>query len=93
MARPHIEFVQCQNIPWADVGGGVQVKRLNADPDSTAATLIQRCSPGWTSSVGAQDAYAQELFVLDGALDVDGRRYGRHSYLFRPGGGVPRGGV
>jgi hypothetical protein len=86
MARPHIEFVQCQNIPWRKEAHGVEVKMLNTDPETTEATLIRRVPPGWSQRWEDTDP-AQELFLLDGALEVNGRRHDRHSYLFRPKGG------
>lgn len=32
MSRPHIEFVQTQNIDWVRQADGSEIKRLNIDP-------------------------------------------------------------
>ena len=47
MARSHIEFVQCQNIDWQDGPDCTRIKLLNADPGSTAGTLLIQYPAGW----------------------------------------------
>ena len=86
MARPHIEFVQCQNIDWQDGPDGTRIKLLNADPDSTAATLLVQYPAGWRAPKAAADAPAEEWFVLEGAIETTTACQGRHAYNFHPAG-------
>jgi hypothetical protein len=86
MARPHIEFVQCQNIAWQQGPDGTLMKLLNADPDSTAATMLIQYPAGWVAPKTLADAPAEEWFVLEGAVETDAGRHGRHAYAFRPAG-------
>ncbi|HWU04171.1 MAG TPA: DUF4437 domain-containing protein [Novosphingobium sp.] len=83
MARAHIEFVQTQWIDWQPLPDGSAAKRLNGDEETGAETLILRYPPGF-----AQDRaeLAEEIFVLEGALTLDGQAMGRHAYAFVPHG-------
>lgn len=90
MARPWIEFVQCQRLPWqtdclADVRAGVRCKVLSADPESGACSLLARYPSGWRADGGALSA-DDELFVLDGALRIGEREYAEWSYAHLPRG-------
>jgi hypothetical protein len=102
MARPHILFVQSQFLPWDEgvVGGArndVRVKTLSHDREDGSCSLIVHYPPGW----GRRDAEAldatEEFFVLEGALEINGRTYGQHAYANLPAGytrqtaGAPRG--
>lgn len=84
MARPHIEFVQTQNIDWQIQPDGSRTKLLNADPDSAEATVLVRYPAGFAAPALRSNDPAEEYFVLDGALRVDGRVCGRHAYGFIP---------
>ena len=86
MARPHIEFVQCQNIDWQEGPDGTLIKLLNADPDSTAATLLIKYPAGWRAREPAAEAPAEEWFVLEGAMQTTDGHHGRHAYRFHPAG-------
>lgn len=86
MARPHIEFVQTQNVGWTDMPDGSRAKVLSSDETSTDATLIVRYPAGWSSDAFAPDAPAEEYFVLDGVILTDGEECGQHSYGFIPAG-------
>lgn len=76
MARPHIEFVQTQNIDWQMQPDGSQQKLLNADPDSAEATLLVRYPAGFAAPTLGPDDPAEEYFVLDSALRIDDRARG-----------------
>src|SRR5689334_19955462 len=84
MPRPHIEFVQTQNIDWQEQPDGSATKLLNADPESGEATLLVRYPPGYGSGAMATEDGAEEYFVLDGAIAVDGTERRRHFYGFLP---------
>jgi Domain of unknown function (DUF4437) len=93
MARPHICFVQAQAIPWsAGLPGGarddVAHKLLSRDDLDGSSTMVVRYPAGWRRD-GAEylDAH-EEFLVLDGAIEIDGRSYGRHAYAFLPAGRV-----
>lgn len=85
MARPHIEFVQVQNVPWAYRADGRAERVLNEDRDTGAATLMVRYLAGYRAPA-ATDSGAEEFFVLDGEVEVDGVTHGRHAYGFLPRG-------
>jgi hypothetical protein len=94
MARPHIEFIQSQWLPLdpgfpggARPGAAAQV--LSRDPDDGACSLLVHYPPGWSVDEQALDA-DEELFVLDGALELDGRVLGPHCYAHLPRGFLRR---
>ena len=84
MARPHIEFVQVQNVPWVYQPDGRAERMLNGDPLTGEATLMVRYLAGYRAPALQIEDGAEEFLVLDGALDIDGRSYGRHGYGFLP---------
>lgn len=86
MARPHIEFIHAQNVPFTSRADGAEEKILNADPLTGEATLIVRYPPGFAASANSADAGAEEFFVLDGTITIDGRARGYHAYGFLPEG-------
>jgi hypothetical protein len=91
MARPHIEFVQSQVIPFEHglYGGArpeIMSRILSRDEDTGAASTVLRYPPGWRRDEPHALAADEELFVLEGALVVNGRTYGKHVY-----GHLPRG--
>ncbi|MFY7835387.1 MAG: cupin domain-containing protein [Novosphingobium sp.] len=86
MARPHIEFVHAQNVGWTPRADGAEEKVLNADPLSDEATLIVRYPPGYSAPASSPDHGAEEFFVLDGAIDIDGEKRRAHAYGFLPQG-------
>ncbi|MBF7013587.1 cupin domain-containing protein [Novosphingobium resinovorum] len=86
MARPHIEFIQTQNVDWRERSDGVLEKRLSHDPLSTDATLIVRLPPGFVPGPRTAGEPGFEYFVLDGAVTVDERPCARHAYGFIPQG-------
>jgi quercetin dioxygenase-like cupin family protein len=85
MARPHIEFVQVQNVGWTYLADGRAERVLNADPDTGAETVMLRYLAGYRAGAETHQR-AEEFFVLDGAVEIDGVIRGRHSYGFLPRG-------
>jgi hypothetical protein len=96
MARPHIEFVHEQSIAWSDATPGsghpgTTVRVLSVDDETGASTVIVRYPPGWERSGSEHLTADEELFVLDGELELNGLVYGAPSYAFLPAGYPRRG--
>jgi len=91
VARPHIEFIQSQWLPlvgdWpgVDARPGTACRMLSRDPDDGACSVIIHYPAGWTIAEQAL-AVDEELFVLDGVLELDGRTLGPHCYAHLPAG-------
>lgn len=86
MARPHIEFVQTQNVEWQAQPDGTLTKLLNADPVDGEETSLIRYPAGFSrGDLGPEDR-AEEYFVLDGSVVVNGLERGYHAYGFTPRG-------
>ncbi|MDX2222873.1 MAG: cupin domain-containing protein [Rhodospirillaceae bacterium] len=91
MARPHIEFVHAQHLPWSKRAlpgplGELDCRMLSRDPGHGDCTAILRYPPGWRRPGPEQLSAAHELYVLDGELDISGRRYGIDCYAYLPAG-------
>lgn len=84
MTRPHLEFVQTQNVAWQALPDGSARKPLSIDPDSTDSTTIVRLPPGYRRGPLVRAEPAMEFFVLDGAIELDGQPGGLHFYGFVP---------
>jgi hypothetical protein len=87
-------FIQSQALPWSPDASpfgrmGAAYRLLSRDSTSGAATLLMRYPPGWRADPGAIGA-TEELFVLDGALEIGTQRYGFYDYGCLPAG-YPRG--
>ena len=99
MARPHIEFIQAQRLPWLDndLGtgrAGVRAKVLSRDSDSGEVSAIMQVPPRWDHGPEIL-AVDEEFFVLDGQIEhikKDGTVviYSADTYGFWPKG-FPRG--
>jgi len=91
MARPHIEFVQSQVLPFLEgvPGGtreGVKSRILSIDDDQGDSSLQVRYPAGWSASEPHYIDVDEELFVLEGSLVINGRTYGKHDYGHLPAG-------
>ncbi|MDX2221576.1 MAG: DUF4437 domain-containing protein [Rhodospirillaceae bacterium] len=91
MARPLIEFVFAQHLPWTPgLPGGarddVSAKILSADAATGAITALVRYPAGWRREVPERLAAEEEFYVLDGALIIDGQVYARDTYACLPAG-------
>ena len=90
--RPHIDFVQAQNLPWqnADIVDrpSLSLKLLSQDPESGALSVLLRYPAGWSAIDEWLDA-DEEFFVLDGSLEINGKVYHDHTYANLPSG-TPR---
>ncbi len=87
MARPHIEFVQAQHLPWqpAPWRAGAAMKVLSRDGASGAVSAILRYPAGWSTPAAVLNV-DEEFLVLDGALEHGGERHGPDGYAFWPAG-------
>ena len=86
MARPYIEFVQTQNVDWEDQADGTRLKRLNVDPVDGEETCLVRYPAGFSRPDQGPEDRAEEYFVLDGSIAIDGVERGYHAYGFTPRG-------
>jgi hypothetical protein len=92
MARPHIEWIQAQALPWQE--GAIparpraDAKVLSRDDTTGARSCIIRYPAGYARDAEWLDA-DEEFWVLDGAIEVDGVAYGEHTYAHLPRG-MPR---
>jgi hypothetical protein len=91
MPRPHIEFIQQQDLSFerADLGadrGDVRIKRLSADPETGATSSLIAFSAGWRRRQTSHFLADEELYVLSGDLTISDVTYTEHCYGFMPGG-------
>ncbi|MCA9267635.1 MAG: DUF4437 domain-containing protein, partial [Planctomycetales bacterium] len=94
MARPHIEYIQNQVIPWKKLAmgnsrPGAEGRGLSYDPDTQAATTIMRYPKGWRLSDAHYLPCDEELLVLEGDLSVGSLTYHAGDYAYLPAG-MPR---
>lgn len=94
MGRPHIEFIQQQDLPFVsgplaegDRGPDVGIKRLSRDTEAGSSSNLIQFPAGWRrSDVGYHPSADLELYVLSGDLAVSGTRLTDHTYAFFPAG-------
>jgi len=91
MTRPHILFIQAQDITWrAGFWTGarpeVETRTLSVEDDGSAATVLIRYPAGWRDGTGHHLAGLEEFLVLEGELEVNGERYGPQHYAALPAG-------
>jgi hypothetical protein len=90
MARPHIEFVQAQRLPWVEdaLGAGrpgVAAKILSRDAATGAMSAILRYPAGYrrpAETLGVDE----EIFVLDGRIETEFGDMGADCYGYWPRG-------
>jgi len=89
MARPQIEFLHAQQLPWTPAGFGgpiwrsVQMKQLSEDPTSGACSLLLSLPAGFAVAEHRLAA-GQEFLVLDGSFEIDGQDYTLDCYGYLP---------
>lgn len=89
--RPHIEFIQAQMLPWRRIGAGLarpdaEYKMLSRDGGDGACSALMRYPPGWRREGPEHILAAEEFYVLDGAIEIDGCVYREDCYAFLPAG-------
>ena len=90
MARPLVEFLHAQQLPWQrDTQSylpSVESKTLSLDPVGGARTLILRFPPGWAAPSPCRLNADEEFYVLDGSLTLNGHSFGLDCYGYYPAG-------
>ena len=91
MTRPHTEFIQAQVMPWdsgvhADVRPGVETKVLSIDAENGERSTLIRYPAKWQRGNAEHLLVHEELFVLDGAIEIAGLEYGKGFYANLPAG-------
>lgn len=92
MARPYIEFLQSQNIEWArwNVASpdskllDLHIKVLSRDDESGALSCLIRYPENWSTDLPYLQLADEEVFVLEGAISVNGVDYEKHHYAYLP---------
>lgn len=95
--RPHIEFIQAQLIPWRRIGPGnarpdAEYKFLSRDDTTGACSAIIRYPAGWRREADEYLDVAEEFYVLDGEIEMNGLRFGHDTYGYAAKG-APRSGM
>lgn len=91
MARPHIEFIQSQHMPWqaglyAGDRGDVQSKTLSLDSETGASSLLIQYPAGWSQPGPEYLRADEELFVLEGGLEINGIAHDEFGFAHLPAG-------
>ena len=91
MSRPHTEFIQSQALPWqpSPYGGrfaGTEVKVMSRDAETGAASLLVKHPAGFSRQGPEYLNADEELFVLDGSLQINGLDYTEMCYAHLPAG-------
>lgn len=89
--RPHIEFIQAQVLPWKRIGPGlarpdVEFKFLSRDPDDGACSILIRYPPRWHRAGPEHIEAAEEFYVLDGMIELNGDTFSHDVYGHVPAG-------
>ena len=92
MVRPHIEFIHTQQLEWTTdlfpAFPGVAGKMLSQDDTTGACSVLMRFPKGWKQAGPLALSAAQEAYVLDGALELNGLDYTLDCYAHLPVGFV-----
>lgn len=89
MARPHVEFIFSQRLPWGPTGrtawgGDIEWKLLSEDTGTGEWSAIVKFARAFKGEFAIP--MEQELYVLDGALSIQGQRAERDFYARVPAG-------
>lgn len=93
MARPWIEFLFAQQLPWQQglYGGArddVDSKILSMDESAGDSSALIRYPAGWQRTAPEALATEEEFFILDGEIEINGQTYTRDCYGCFPAGYV-----
>jgi len=83
MGRPHIEFLFAQALPWSGDCGlpgreELRWKRLSFNAATGESSALLRIPPHWRAMV--ESPFQEELYVLDGDLELGTELLRRDSY-------------
>jgi len=93
MARPWIEYVFSQKLPWqtglyGNARDDVETKLLSIDKNAGDSSTIIRYPAGWKRSIPEAITAEEEMYILDGEIEINGRTYTRDTYACFPAGHV-----
>jgi len=87
--REHIEFIQTQRLPWEDAAARgferARIKVLSTDPDDGSFSAVLHLPAGW-SRQNAPLPFDEEIYILDGDLELGGVPLRDNSYGFLAAG-------
>jgi len=91
MARPHIEFIQSQLLPFQSglYGGSrreVEMRILSIDEEHGDASTMLLWPAGWRRDEPEYLDCDEEFLVLEGELEINGTVYRKHDYAHLPKG-------
>ncbi len=84
-------FVQAQDLAWSPFDepsdpADLQCKRLSEDALSGASTLLLRIPPGWSRPGPEYLDVMEEIYLLEGDLEISGQAYVHDCYACLPAG-------
>lgn len=87
--RPHIEFIQAQLVPWQRIGQhaarpDAEYKFLSRNAETGACSALIRYPAGWRRNGDNRIAAAEEFYVLQGGIEVDGLSFSHDCYGYFP---------
>ncbi|HEY6331371.1 MAG TPA: DUF4437 domain-containing protein [Blastocatellia bacterium] len=91
MPRPQVENLRISEIPkqkspLASLPDGIRSRTLNHDPGTGAISLILDIPRGWETKTSAYNESEQEIFMLDGALEIGHASLTSGCYCYYPAG-------
>lgn len=91
LERPTIEFIQAQLIPWRRIGPSnarpdAEYKFLSRDEVTGGCSALIRYPLGWRREGPEHLTVAEEFYVLDGAIALNGMWFGFDHYGHVPAG-------
>lgn len=69
-----------------DGNGSVQMSLLREEESTRARTILVRFPPGWAREETGSYPCSEELWVIEGAIELSGERYGAGDWAFLPPG-------
>ena len=91
MARPRIEFIQNQLLPWDDqflfsIRPGTKTRILSQDRETGACSLLVQYPENWQGPAGQCLNADEEFLVLDGQFQIGSQGYDYLGYGHLPAG-------
>jgi hypothetical protein len=89
--RKHVEFVWFEEVEWqplkiAGLPDGLHLRVLSVDEADGALSGILKIPAGWRFDRDFTANAAEELFILNGDLQIAGDKLTEQSYSYRPAG-------
>lgn len=87
MARPHIEFIQSDEVPYREIAAGpfcgARQRLLSEDDETAASTSIISFGPGFYADLAGFERPI-EVYVLSGELRLEGDELKEGCYAYLP---------